>query len=304
MPSPSSNQTTSNNTSSSIPTTGTTSTSTTTNIQPLSCLKQVLAGQAFNIQQILGLTPLYSLQTSLNAKYGVFPSTKPTSPGALNYFGIGIGGRRIVSSQNLTQPQEINTTNMDLYQPIPIRVVPYEQDLSPTEQANYRMRQVQTINGQKYVCYWLQTITKDNSQIQYFKLDSQGNLEPYTPDPSNLNPTPPTPSTDGTVNSIGAEINVVAQITLNVSGNDVAEAISVLYNGDARYANISEVGLYSGCDETESYTNYQGQTQSYTEALNVHLHTQYTYNGTDLSSPNSTLTQNWYLGSGRVIFVS
>ena len=295
--------TTSTNSSTSIPLTGTTSTSTTTNITPLTQIKQVLGGQAFNIQQILGLTPLYDLQSSLNAKYGVFPTTKPNSPGALNYFGIGIGGRRIVSSQNLTQPQEILSTNMDLYSPIPIRVVPFDQDLSPSEQSNYRLRQVQTINGQKYVCYWLMVITKDNMQVQYFKLDSQGNQQPYTPDYSNLNPVPPSPTTDGTVDSVGAEINVVAQVTMNVTGVEVSEAISVMYNGDARYATISEVGLYTGTDQTMSYTNSQGQTQSYTEGLCVQLHTQMTFNGWDLSSPNSTFTENFYLGSGRRIAV-
>lgn len=275
----------------------------TTTVTPIYQLKEVMFGQAFDVQQIVGATPLYDLKSSLNVKYNVFPTTVPPNPGALNYFGIGIGGRRNVSSQNLTEPQPILTTNMDLYQPIPIRMVPVSQDLSSSEQSQYRIRYIKTVNGQQYVCYMLKVLTKDNSQVQFTIKDSQGNLQPYVPDYSNLSPTPPTPSTDGTITSVGAEINVELEMTLTVTGQEISEAISILYNGDARYATISEIGYYTGCDQIESYTNYQGQSQNYTEALNAHLHTQYTFNGFDLSTPSSSFVQSIDVSSGRVVLL-
>lgn len=285
-------------------TTGTTSTSTTTNVGSARNLKQVMFGTAFNLQQIQGLTPISYLNCSLNAKYSVFPTTMPTSRGALLYFGVGIGGRRVVSSTSLTEAQPIAETNMDLYQPIPIRIVPYDQDLTPTEQANYRMRTVMTVNGQKYIAYYLKLLVQNTTQPEFMTLNTSGTSQPFTPDPLNLTPTPPTPSTDGTVNTVGAEINVVTISTVSVTGQEISEAVNVLFNGDSRYAMLSELGLYTGSDQTMTYTNANGQSQTYTESLNTKLHTMATDIGYNVAMPSSEWTEQFYLGSGRVIFLS
>lgn len=279
--------------------------SSTTTVKPIYRIARVLYGVAGNLEQIVGLDWLNDTSATLNAKYGtqstILPATHPT----LNYFGVGINGKRNVSTGNLTQPNEISLTNMDLYTPIPIRMVPVEEDLTAADRANYRMRYVRTVgtDSQQYACYMLKTITKVNSRIQFYKLDSSGNMEAYTPDYSNLNPTPPTASTDGTVATVGAEINAVAVVTVSLTGTEISEAISILYNGDARYANISELGLYTGTDATVTANDYQNNSFSYTEAILAQLHTHYTFNGTDMSTPNALYSEQFSIGSGRVILL-
>ena len=275
-----------------------------TTVQPIYRIARVLYGVAGNLEQITGLVPLNDTKATLNTKFGVEASTLPDTHPVLGYFGVGNGGKRNVSTDNLSQPYDINLENMDLYGGLPIRMVPIEQDLSATERANYRIRYIyQNSAGQKYACYRLKVVTKVNSQIQFYKLDSSGNMTQYTPDYSNLNPTPPTTTTDGTVATVGAEINAVAVITVSLTGTELSEAISILYNGDARYGTISEIGLYTGTDKVVSTTDYQGNSFTYTESILTQLHTHYTFNGFDMTTPNALYSEQYSIGSGRVILL-
>lgn len=276
-----------------------------TNVKPIYRIARVMFGQSGNLEQIVGLQALNDTQSTLNAKYGVEATTLPTTHGALNYFGVGINGKRNISTGNRSQPNDVLFTNMDLYGSIPIRMVPVEQDLDPLERQNYRMRYVRTVgtDTQKYACYMLKVLTKVNSQIKFYKLDSSGNMEEYTPDYSNLNPTPPTATTDGTAQNAGAEINAVAVVTVTLTGNELSEAISILYGGDATYGTISEIGLYTGTDALVTAEDYQGVSFQYTEAILAQLHTHYTFNGFDMSTPNALYAEQFSIGSGRVILL-
>lgn len=285
-------------------TTSTTTNTSSTTISPIYRLKRVLYGVSGNLEQILGLEAINDTSSTLNTKYGVQPATLPSTHPTLSYFGIGNKGKRNIDSSNLSQPQEISAENMDIYGPLPIRCVPVEQDLSDTERANYAMREIITApNGDKYVAYWLKLLTKVSSKVQFFKLDSSGNQQTYVPDYSNLSPTPPTTTTDGTAADVGSEINAVAVVTVELSGSELAEGINVLYGGDARYATISEIGLYTGTPQSVTTTDAQSNMFSYTESVMTQLHTHYTFNGFDLSTPNAIYSEQFSFGSGRVILL-
>ena len=283
-------------------TTSTTSTSTT--LTPIYRLSRVLNGVAGNLEQILGLDPRNDIKATLNTKYGVQANALPATHPTLNYFGVGNQGKRNIDSTNLSQPQEISTENMDLYGPLPIRCVPVEQDLSTSDRANYAMRrQITGPDGNTYIAYYLKRLTKVNSTVQFFRLDSNGNQETFTPDYSYLNPTPPTTTVNGVSSAIGSEINAVAVVTVSITGQELAEGINVLYGGQANLATISEIGLYTGTDQQVTAKDYQGNTFSYNEAILAQLHTQYTFNGFDCSTPNAAYTEQFSFGSGRVILL-
>lgn len=274
-----------------------------TTITPIYRLKRVLFGVANNLEQIMGMDPLNDTNGTLNTLYGVEPTTLPDAHPVLGYFGIGRGGKRNVDSTDLSQPVDIKQTNMNIYKPMPIRCVPYTQDLDDTERAQYRMRQVIDVNGSKYVCYWLKVLTRNNSKIQFFKLDSNDAQTPYTPDYSNLTPTAPVIATDGTAADIGSEINAIAVVTVSLTGAELSEGINVLNNGDGRYGTISEVGLYTGNDKKVQALDHTGTAFGYTESVLTQLHTHYTFNGYDMSTPNAAYAEQFSFGSGRVILL-
>jgi hypothetical protein len=274
-----------------------------TTLTPVSQIGQTILGITRQLEASLGITPTYDIQSTLNAKYGVAPSALPTALPTILYFGIGIGGCYNVSNLNLSQPYPVLQTNMDLYSPIPFRCVPVEQDLSAQERALYRMRVRKTILGADYFCYYLKMITFDQTAVSVTETNpTTGIMTPYVPNYANLNPTPPVVSTSGT--TADTEVNVSLTSTLPLTGAEVTEAINVLYAGDLRYARISELGLYSGQDNT-AFTglDVNGSPINYTEAVLAQLNTQYTWNGDDFSNPTKTSNYQIANGSGDLLLV-
>lgn len=274
-------------------------TTTTTSITPTSQIGKTILGITRELYAYSGLNPVYDLASSLNAKYQIGQTLAPTALPAIGYFGIGIGGCYNVDSGNLSQPYPVLTTNMDLYTPIPFRCVPIEQDLTPLERASYRMRVQKTINGSAYFLYYLKTITYNQTTVRLTATDPVTALQsPYTLDYTNLNPTKPTVSTLGTITSTATEVNASVTSTLLLTGAEVTEAINVLYAGDLRYAKISEIGLYSGQDQ--SFTN---GSVTYTEAMLAQLNMQYTWLGDHYSNPARSSSYQIVQGSGALLLI-
>lgn len=275
-----------------------------TTLTPVSQIGKVLLGITRELEAYSGITPSYDIQSTLNAKYNNFASLLPTALPTVSYFGIGIGGSYNVSNLNLQEPYPVLQTNMDLYQPIPFRCVPVLQDLTAAERAAYRMRVRRTINGSDYFCYYLKVVTFDQTAVSITETNpTTGVLSPYVLDYSNLNPTPPAVSSTGTVTTPSTEINVSITSTLPVTGAEVTESINVLYNGDLRYATISEIGLYSGQDQTVTGLDGSGSNISYLEAVLAQLNIQYTWNGDDFSNPTKTSNYNIANGSGDLLLL-
>jgi len=274
-------------------------TTTTTSITPISQIGKTILGITRELYAYSGLNPVYDLASSLNAKYQIGQTLAPTALPAIGYFGIGIGGCYNVDSGNLSQPYPVLTTNMDLYTPIPFRCVPIEQDLTPLERASYRMRVQKTINGSAYFLYYLKTITYNQTTVQLTETNPVTALQsPYTLDYTNLNPTQPTVSTSGTITSTATEVNASVTSTLLLTGAEVTEVINVLYAGDLRYAKISEIGLYSGQDQ--SFTN---GSVTYTEAMLAQLNMQYTALGDNYSNPDRSSSYQIVQGSGKLLLI-
>lgn len=267
---------------------------------------KTILGVTRQLESNLPVAPTNDPQTTLNHKYSLHADKTFTANGKprILYFGVGINGFRNIDDTNLSEPHEVRATNMDLYTPLPIRCVPYDQDLSAVERANYRMRVLTTIDGQQYVLYYLKKMVIQDAAVQLTKTNTAtGVEEPYTIDYSNLTPTPPEPSVDGTVSEGVNEVNVTVAGQVTVLGSEIAEAINVMYDGNMQYAKLSEIGLYQGEDQTQAAVDYTGTSFNYTEAVMAQLALHRTWNGTDLSTPSATLDYLYQFSSESLVLV-
>ena len=82
-----------------------------------------------------------------------------------------------------------------------------------------------------------------------------------------------------------------------VWGEEVIEAINVLYGGNLLKAKISELGLYTGVEDNVA----PRATTDYQEALYVQLAGHRCTNGDDMSQPDKKFTSKLSFKDGNVI---
>lgn len=232
------------------------------------------------------------VRTTLNAKYNLNANQGPTEVPLMRYFGIGIKGYKNTDGNQGARPFQPKCTNMDLYEPIPFRVVDIDHDLSHEDRLNYRLRVLKTKGGVTYACYYLKVIKWDPNTVEVVRKDTDDIETTYALNPLNLNPQPTDPTVGGSVEAD----RVIVRCTglCEVTGAEVLEAVNVLYDGDLSKARISEMGFYTGCDvvvdANEAIVN--GSTpainQSY-EAIYVQLAKHRCTLGTDLSDAGSSM---------------
>jgi hypothetical protein len=201
--------------------------------------------------------------TTQNYKYNIYPDLKATHI-QLNTFGIGVNGSYNLDDENLSQPYAPHSVELSLYSPIPFRCVSYDEDLTAAERQNYRMRVSYTApSGDKYWCYYQKKLEFVNNSIQVMRIDPETKLEtPYEFNVDNLiNPVPNKPATSGVVSGMVEEVRVYVTAILTITGQEVHEAVNVLFNGDLRRARISEIGLF--CGEDRQVTGYSAQNQPF-----------------------------------------
>ena len=186
-------------------------------------------------------------RTTLNTKYDVQKNINPTSVPKLQYFGIGTNGFYCTGTNDAVGHIKYNPDcrNMDLYNPIPIRVVPFGQDLSWEERKQYRMRAIKTFNNTKYICYYLKKIVWDPGEIE-IKQIMNNTEQDYVMSQSYLNPTPSeTARTGEGVVTSSPRIVVRALGRCEVSMQELKNT-QALFGIDA--VTISEFGFYTGCE--------------------------------------------------------
>lgn len=252
---------------------------------PYQLTKTLLCG-FYELQNIANVDPKYFNNATLNYKYNMFPTEIPTATPKLRYFGIGIRGYKNLDDQNLSAPYVPSAKNLDLFSPIPFRVVPIDDDLSVTERANYRMRVLRTINGQSYWCYYLKKITFVDNSVQIIQTDLATNVETVLSDldTSNLTPAPTNTSAESTVETT-SKISSVLTTTVQITGAEVIEAINILYDGNLLRANVSEIGIYCGNDQDMTLNDGVGGTFSGQEAILASLCYHYCSLPTAFSTP-------------------
>lgn len=250
-------------------------------------LTKTLVCSLYEMQAISNVDPLYLPNTTLNYKYNNLPNELPAESPKLDYFGIGIRGFKNLDDANLAAPFIPSAKNLDLYTPIPFRIVPVNNDLSAVERAKYRMRVMKTVDNVSYWCYYLKKISFIDNRVNIIETNLSTNKETTLNelDSSDLTPTPTNTSVEGTVVTT-SKLSVALTAGVQITGEEVIEAINVLYGGNLLKAVVSEIGIYTGHDQIVTMSDGLGGSFTGTEAVFASLAYHYTSRGTVFSNPN------------------
>lgn len=272
---------------------------------------QTINSDSFNVTSLLGsqlglatiLPVSYPVQRefTLNNHLNIVPNQDFSETPKLRYFGVGINGCYNVDDGNLVAAYNPSRTDMNLYNLVPIRCVPMENDLSAVERKKYRLRQLKTMpDGNQYYLYYLKVLEWSND-ITYAQINSTDNTEiPYELDPSNLSPKPSKPDSNSFTISSTSSIIAYYQANLTLTSDELLEYISLKYNGDTRYSRVSEIGFFTGVD-TEVSSSANTTPITYTEAVYTQLYNHLTISGIPLTKSGMKINAPFRITSTGII---
>ena len=252
-------------------------------------LTKTLLCAMLELQGTSKVDPYYFTNTTLNHKYNVLSENIPDEPPRIGYFGIGTRGFRNLDDDNLAAPYVPSSSNMDLYAPIPFRIVPVDKDLSAEERANYRMRVRKTVDKKDYWAYYLKKFVILDRKVRIIETDiSTGEeVDLETLDSANLNPVPTHTSAEDS-EAATHKISTAVTTSLLITGAEVLEAVSVLFGDNLLRANISEIGLYAGRETEVNLEDGSGGTFAGNELSLASLCYHYTSTGTSFANESRT----------------
>ena len=220
------------------------------------------------IYALFGVTPVIDRYTTLNERLDILPNERPIETEKVT-MAVLVAGNKGHNSQPGTDGIPLigvvdhTATDASLYGPLPLALRPISEDLNPASRSRYCLRKIVKVNGISYYGYYglrLQ-INSDNLSVQMIKVTrtESGSIEEvFVPNNENLYPDPVALPDVGGITSSGVSIRVNALLRVNLTQQDInefVEAVKILYNGDERYAVMSEFGLCTAANrsvETES----------------------------------------------------
>lgn len=235
----------------------------------------------------LGLKFTMIDHTTLNEKFGIQNGVKPPLGVVPNvrYMVIGNKGHYTVvaadgSDETVNRVHRAN--HNALYNQIPFVLREITNDLSAVERQTYRLRRGETYNNVQYFAYYARVIdvgTVAPMLLQIEVINGVPTVTPYTPTADDLNPIPPTISSNGTVVGSNKTISASAIIEVKLTKDEIAEITNAhrIRTGSTRSPVISEIGLCSGVDAKVSASSGAGPSIMIDEVLacqvNVHIAT-------------------------------
>jgi hypothetical protein len=215
----------------------------------------LLRGKPFQMAANSTLNELLQIQS------GVAPTVTPT----LKYYAIGNGGHSMVIGANgipLTNPVQHDATDAGLYHQLPFILRELGNDIDVVMQANYALRRIETHNGLQYIAYYLRRLPDTDTPDMEYLTVSNGvtTTTAFTPNSTNLNPTPPALNNSGVNTLAGDYVASSSKVAINLSAAEVTELLNVanIIYGDPGYAIISEIALCSGVDKVVQSANGVG----------------------------------------------
>lgn len=199
------------------------------------------------------------IEATLNSKYNLYPNEMvPNKKHGLLYFGVGTGGIR--PDGDLYMP---GSNDLDLYNSIPIRCRPIDQDLQQHERYKYRMRVLQKIQDQWYWCYYLKLLMA--------------------------------PTSVG-INVFDEETPI---LSAPLSTQELLEwAKATGYDIENADVFINEWGLYSGVDQTVKAFDLNLGIHDRTEALGVRLSYKQCTKNVSIYNDNPSISRLFRFGCG------
>lgn len=273
-----------------------------TSVKPLEYAKETIIGMTIALEQRFGCQPKNDLNTTLNTKFGVFPTRVPTNEKLVKYFCWGVGGRQN-DTTSLSSAKFVLGTNMSPYAIRPFRAVLFEEDLTGEEREKYAMRVVTMINDVYYCLYYLKKIEFSQSEVQYTRTDPvSGITTTYELDYDNLSPTAPTEDDDnGIITDVADQISVVLPASITITGQEVLESVGVIDGGDMRYSIVSELGFVSAATELVAAADINGSPFNYEEAIMAQLTDHYCWVGQPFISTSDSWTRSMSFSMKNVI---
>ena len=259
-----------------------------------------LLGSKLGLSLLLPINSTKDTQFTLNHLLNIFPDSagdEGETP-KLRYFGVGINGCYNADDTSLQSAYNPKRTDMNLYSLIPIRCRPVDEDLTAAERANYRLRVKKTLNdGNEYYLYYLKVLNFTSTEIKFKRVSPlTGKEEGYELSDAYLNPIPEKPNTDTTVETSASSVIAYCDATITLEASEILEYITIQYNGDTRYAKISELGFFTGID---SEVSKYGDT--YKEALYVQLYNHVTWLGANLTREGMSFESTFQITSNGSI---
>lgn len=235
--------------------------------------------------------------STLNQKLGIShaPIWPPTGSGILNsnfpiikYMAIGSGGHAYQSgggaSQGTIKTKVHDSIHCAMYKQMPFAVRPLDEDFTPAERAEYRLREVKTIDGVQYAFYWLKVIDLNaiTPTLRVVHIENGEIIEEWDYDPEDrldeqLNPEVIDIS-NVDVNTVnGLHLMVKSQITVELNASQLAEivtAMAVLHPGSTvDDATISEVAVVWGFDFEKNISEPQPMIEAAGAQIISHITT-------------------------------
>jgi hypothetical protein len=187
---------------------------------------------------------------------------------------IGNGGIKVTVGADgtpKTEPVQHQPRDAALYKHLPFILRPVTNDLTIQERANYRLRKIETHNNIPYVAYYARVLdlsaTVPVLELRTVNAGITTSVE-FSPNASDLNPTPPAMSTNSVLVTTGNYIAANAKVPFTMTVGDIEEFMNVcnIIYSDPNYAIISEIALCSGFDKVVT-GDFNGATIGYTESI-------------------------------------
>lgn len=230
-------------------------------------------------------------QTTLNNQYKVdqlIPEDIDTTiVPKLLYYGIGNSGYRM--DGDLKKPFKPKVTDLDLYNPIPFRILGPNQSLSVYEQELYRLPIIKLFDGVPCTCYMLKCLRVFKNSIDVNQITAAGLEISYEVTSELLTPIPDPEYQN--INLSGLSDHVLASVDLNyltILPQELKDIAKYYYADDITKVDISEWGLYSGYEHIA--TN---------KAHNIQLAFKYCNTGTSFTTAEEGYSRNIRLSYGN-----
>lgn len=231
----------------------------------------------------LGVPPTYKPHSTLNEKFAINASILPSTSDipTLSYYAIGNGGHQmVIGAEGIAVPEPIQHRGTDaaLFKHLPFVLRATNDDLSPSQRARYALRRLETHNSIQYIAYYLRRIDKTNLvPVMEYKVVSNGETTTtaFTPNTSNLNPTPPDVSNTGVNTVDGDYTSASARLNLVMTEDEISELLNVanVIHSSTSFAIISEIALCTGVDKVVTVNASGGGTFQFNEAIGVQIAT-------------------------------
>ena len=200
----------------------------------------ILGGRTFLLEKYFGIPYVSTKHLLLNDMMGIPHSLTQevlmgTHQRCISSFMIGNGAANQSVPGKYYTPKDYETK---LYKPSPFRCVPFNNDLSPTDQSKYRFKKLITIDGSDYWAYFAKKIEVNNLILEF----NNGDYTPLEED------TRPVFENDSSHRLGGGSILSYIQFTMAIDKDEFKEYYRYTHANSLDGAGIDEFGLVLGAD--------------------------------------------------------